>query len=45
MPAPVLVDLLGLSITAGIRSTRYAKCDWENYLADRRATVGQTRGD
>ena len=31
-------DLLCLSITTGVWRTRYAKCDWESYLADRRAT-------
>jgi hypothetical protein len=38
LPAPVLAGLLGLSITTGVRWTRYAKRDWENCLADRRAT-------
>jgi len=38
LPAPVPADLLGLSITTGVRWTRYAKRDWESYLADRRAT-------
>jgi hypothetical protein len=44
LPAPVLADLLGLSITPGVRSTRYAKrLETSSPTAARR--VGQTRGD
>jgi hypothetical protein len=38
LPAPVLADLLGLTITSGVRWTRYAKTRLGNCLADRRAT-------
>jgi hypothetical protein len=36
--APVLADLLGLHIATGVRWAKYAKRDWETYLADRRTT-------
>jgi hypothetical protein len=45
LPAPVLADLLGLSITSGVRWTRYAKRDWETASPTAVRRVGQTRGD
>jgi hypothetical protein len=36
LPAPVLAGLLGLHVQTGVRWTKYAKRDWESYLADRR---------
>ncbi|HEV8554779.1 MAG TPA: hypothetical protein VGR06_00075 [Actinophytocola sp.] len=40
--APVLADLLGLHIATGVRWAKYAKRDWESYLADRRSTARRT---
>jgi hypothetical protein len=43
--ALVLADLLGLSITPGVRSTRYANSDWKTTSPTAARRVGQTRGD
>jgi len=42
MPAPVLADLLGISIGTAIRWSRLVNRDWTDYLADRTKQVTAT---
>ena len=47
LPAPIVADVLGIHIETAVRWSKYAKCDWLDYLAARGDDLNEekTRGN